>query len=445
MTYQFSRKPKVVPLIKTEHRHINSVIPDPYTQEVFARLNAVEPPTMYDNQLRVIWDRAHDFNVWDTYSNQFIDFTSGIFVANVGHANEIVMSAVDLADCLHAYAFPTAIRVEYLEALTKWSGFEKAILHSSGTEATECALKLMRLHGRKIGKRKGGIVCFDGAFHGRTMGAEMMCGNEKNKSWIGYKDPYVHHMPFPYPWQCRNAGQFFRDAIGILAETIDPTREICGFMLETFQGWCAAFYPSEFVQAIERFCRRHNILLCFDEMQSGFARTGRKFGYEHYGVTPDLICVGKAMGGGVPLSGVLGRAEILDAPDAGDLSSTHSANPICCAAGLAVLNEIDRLDLVREAERKGLILYTELEKLTQRFTDKISCVLGNGLIAAVLFNGPHEFVSRVVERCYQKGLLLIHTGRESIKIGPPLTIADDALIEGVQVIGEAISEMAIAR
>jgi 4-aminobutyrate aminotransferase-like enzyme len=233
----------------------------------------------------------------------------------------------------------------------------------------------------------------------------------------------------------------------LAASGIDIEQDVCGFMLETFQGWGAVFYPKAFVQAIEKVCRKHNILLAFDEMQAGFGRTGRRFGFQHYEVTPDLIACGKGMGGGVSLSGVLGRAEIMDLPDIGNMSSTHSANPLVCAAGLAVIEELEQRDLVSEAARKGEMLFDALTALQQRFPDRISALLGKGLIAAVLFRCPNTgaadgaFTSRVAERCMQKGLLVVHTGRESIKIGPPLTISDEALLEGIDVLVEAIAEV----
>lgn len=437
--YEFSRTPQQVPLVKTEHRLIQTAIPALGTEEVLARLDAVESRSMH-GQLPIVWYATGPHWILDIAGNRFIDFTSGIFVSSVGHSNDAVLQAIGDIRMLHAYAYPTLIRAEYLEKLTRWSGFEKAFLLSSGTEATEHALRLMRLYGLKVGKRRLGIVCIDGNYHGRTLGAQMM--NGKTDAWIGYQDPNIHQIPFPYPWAMGGytpAGLF---AAGINELGIDPMNDICGFMLETFQGWGALFYPLEFVQAIERFCRAHDILLCFDEMQAGFGRTGKKFGYKHYGVMPDLICVGKAMGGGVPLSGVLGRAEIMDLPETGSIISTHSANPLACAAGLAVLQEIEWLNLVKEAERKGVLLTDVLAKFRQHFPS-IAWISGAGLIAAIVFKNPEgeKFASRVAERCMQKGLLVAHTGRESIKIGPPLTIPDDALLEGVQVIGEAISEI----
>ena len=218
-------------------------------------------------------------------------------------------------------------------------------------------------------------------------------------------------------------------------------------MLETFQGWGALFYPPEYVQAIESICRQYNILLAFDEMQSGFARTGLAFGYQHYQVQPDLIACGKGMGGGLPLSGVLGRSHIMDLPDVGNMSSTHSANPLVCSAGLAVLQQITELNLLDETSRKGKILHSRLDELRTKFSSIISATFGKGLIASILFKDPLSqspspfLASRVSELCMQKGLLVVHTGRESIKIGPPLTISDDALHEGIDVIFESVSEV----
>ena len=407
-------------------------------------------------QLPLVWDRAEDFSIYDAAGNRWIDFTSTIFVANVGHSNPRVTAAMKetldrpLYGC---YAYANENRARYLEKLVAFAGapFEKAFLLSAGTEATEGALKLMRMNGQKEGKRRRGVICIEGNWHGRTMGAQMLSSNLAQREWIGYQDADIHHIPFPYPWTLkgRTPEAFLDESLSKLEKAgIDLAKDICGFMLETFQGWGAVFYPPEYVQAIERVCRKHGILLTFDEMQAGFGRTGKAFGYQHYGVTPDLICCGKGMGGGVPLSGVIGRAAIMDLPDVGNMSSTHSANPLVCAAGLAVIEEMESRNLIVETERKGALLFAALHKLQARFPARISHLLGRGLISAVLFKHPETgeadgpFTSKVAELCMQKGLLVVHTGRESIKIGPPLTITDEALLEGIDVLGEAIAEVA---
>lgn len=451
----FSMTPQDVPKISTKYRVIKTLIPAPGTAEVFSRLDKVESRSMH-GQLPLVWDKAEDFSVFDIAGNKWIDFTSTIFVANVGHSNSRVNAAIGetLGRPLYScYAYANPIRAQYLEKLLAFAGepFEKAFLLSAGTEATEAALKLMRMHGQRIGKRRRGIVCIEGNWHGRTLGAQMLSSNLAQRNWIGYQDSDIHHIPFPYTWALNGQSpeEFLDAGLKKLEDSgVDLSKDVCGFMLETFQGWGAVFYPKEFVQAIEKVCRKHNILLAFDEMQAGFGRTGRCFGFQHYEVTPDLIACGKGMGGGVPLSGVIGRAEVMDLPEIGNMSSTHSANPLVCAAGLAVIEELEQRDLVGEAARKGELLFKGLAALQRRFPDRISALLGKGLIAAVLFRSPDTgdadgaFASRVAERCMQKGLLVVHTGRESIKIGPPLTIADQALLEGIDVLGEAIAEVA---
>ena len=453
--YSFSRTPQTVPLVQTAHRRIQTTIPTLGTEAILEQLDRLESRSMH-GQLPLVWDRAEDFSVFDSAGNCWIDFTSTIFVANVGHSNPHVTAAIrSMLDksIFSCYAYGNKTRAKYLEKLLNFAGkpFEKAFLLSSGTEATEAALKLMRMHGQKQNKRRRGIICIEGNWHGRTLGAQMMSSNFAQREWVGYQDIDIHHIPFPYPWVLngRSPEIFLDEGLSKLrASGIDMTHDICGFMLETFQGWGAVFYPVEFVQAIEGICRKNGILLAFDEMQAGFARTGRAFGFQHYDVTPDLICCGKGMGGGVSLSGVLGRAEIMDLPDVGNMSSTHSANPLVCAAGLAVIEEIESKDVIAETARKGEILFSALGELQANHPNCVDKLQGRGLIAAVIFRNPKTgeadglFTSRVVERCMQKGLLVVHTGRESIKIGPPLTITDEALLEGISVLGEAISEIA---
>lgn len=402
MTVQFSRESRSVPRVSTAHRSIQTDIPAPGTRDILARLEKVQPGYM-QSDLPIVWSGATWHSVHDIADNRFIDFTSGIFTANVGHSNPFVADAISLgieAGQLDAYDYATEIRADYLEALTAWSGFEQALLFSAGTEATEAAMHLMRC------RRPGVVLSLEGSFHGRTLGARKLSG-------MGPAIPgeIVFAMP-----------------VDSLKTMTTLSGDISGVMLETFQGWSAKFHDVDQVQAVARWCKENDIPLCFDEMQSGFARTGRKFGYEHYGVTPDLICVGKGMGGGMPLSGVLGRADVL-ACGTGDMSSTHSGHPLACAAGLAVIEEIERLDLVAETARKGFILARGLRE--------IGPGRATGLIAAL--DIPAARASRVCERAMQAGLLLVHTGRDSIKIAPPLTIPDDALLEGIQVLAEACS------
>ena len=405
-----------------------------------AQLEQHESRAMH-GQLPIVWDSATDFQVRDRWGNCWIDFTSTIFVANTGHADPRVKAAIGgmlEQDLLHSYTYPTEVRARYLERLIECAApqFEKAFLLSSGTEAAECGIKLMRLHGQARGKRRGGIVSFEGAMHGRTMGAQMLGGTPDARAWIGYRDPDIHHLPFPYPWCITSSGKALAKAHiqDLLDRGLDPRRDLCGMAFESYLGWGAIFYPPGYVQTLVEFCRAHDVLVLFDEIQSGFGRTGRLFAYEHYGVEPDLLLCGKGMSGGLPLSAVLGSREVMDLPATGAMSSTHSANPLCCAAGLATLESIEAQDLVSEAARKGEILFEALHRMHAR-------VFGKGMVAALLFQDA-DTASRVCERAMQRGLLLVHTGRESIKIGPPLTIPDTALREGLEVLEKCLAEEA---
>lgn len=453
-SYLISELPKAVPAINSPHRTIATAIPAVGTHELLTEIARRESKSMH-SQLPIVWDRAEGHSVFDIAGNKWIDFTSTIFVANIGHSNPALLGALsDVLNnkLLHSYTYATRAKTDYIAKLLDFAGkpFEKAFLLSAGTEAVEAVIKLMRMQGQRLGKRRLGIICLNGSYHGRTMGAQMATGNPGQQAWIGHMDPDIHHLPFPYPDVLgdENGEEFLTASLETLkAQGVDFAQDICGVLLETFQGWGAIFYPTDYVRAFAKFCRDHEALLAFDEMQAGFARTGKKFGFQHYGVEPDLIACGKGMGSGLPLSGVLGRGEFMDLPQAGDMSSTHSANPLCCAAGLKTVEEIERLDLVAETDRKGNLFFDALGAIQARHSDRIAHVFGRGLIAALITKRPDdgqpdgEFASRVSERCMQKGVLVVHTGRESIKLGPPLTIPDDALLEGVAVLGEAIDEI----
>lgn len=437
--------------IKTKNRFIHTVIPAPGTKSLFKSLSKVESRSMH-GQMPIAWDKAKNFNIFDIAGNKFIDFTSTIFVANIGHSNPRLIKYIKLAlskNFLHSYAYINKIREKYIKKLILFAGknFQKAFLMSAGTEATEAALKLMRMHGQKQGKRKLGIICFEGNWHGRTMGAQMMSGNIKQKEWIGYQDPNIYHLPFPYPWILKNneSEKFLIDSLKNIEKKINLKKDICGVMIETFQGWGAIYYPKEYVKLLFKICKKNNILITFDEMQSGFARTGYKFGYEYYGVKPDLICCGKGMGGGIPISGVIGKKNIMDLPEVGNMSSTHSANPLACYAGLAVLEEINKKKLLQNTKDNEKILFKKLNQIKDKFPKEILYVQGKGLIAALIFNlrsknNVKKILKLIVEECLKNGLLVVYTGRESIKIGPPLTITKEALIEGINVLDQAITK-----
>ena len=456
--YQFSLEPKEVPKIQTKYRRIVTAIPAPESVPVFKALEKYESRSMH-GQLPVVWDRAEGFQVSDPWGNQWIDFTSTIFVANAGHGHpEIVKMVRTQLDrpLLHSYTYATLIRAEYLRYLIDHTPmqFEKAFLLSAGTEATECCLKLMRMHGNLRDKAKPGIVCFEGNWHGRTLGAQMMSYNPAQKEWIGFQDPHIFHLPFPYPWRSEAIkdprGYFRRGMETLIAEKgLDPSRDICGFMLETFQGWGAVFYPEEFVREAVSFAREHDILIAFDEMQAGFGRTGKLFGYMHYNVEPDILCCGKGASSGLPLSIVLASREIMDLPEIGSMSSTHSANPLVCAAGLANLKALLEGGLIENCEKRGEVFYRRLREIQKRFSRHVRYAFGKGLIGALILMDQEgrplsDLCTRICEEAMCRGLLVVHTGRESIKLAPPLCITEEALLEGLGVLEAAVESVVLS-
>jgi len=457
--FSFSRIPVKQPEVDTKHRRIRTALPVPESLPILEDLSRYESRSMH-GQMPIVWDRAVDYQVFDRWGNCWIDFTSTIFLANAGHSNPRILAA--LRECLdkpllHTYSYASEIRAKFLKHLVEHTPahLEKAYLISTGTEATEMVVKLMRLEGQRIGKRKLGVVSFEGSYHGRTQGAAMIGGNAASRAWIGFEDPNVWQLPFPYEWALGAAQsgreRFELDIATLRARGIDPARDICGFMFEAYIGWAAAFIPKDYVTAAAEFARAQGILLGFDEVQGGFGRTGRLFVHQHYGVEPDLIACGKGISSSMPLSAVLGRARLMDLPEVGSLSSTHSANPLACAAGLANLQEIVDRDLVREAARKGELLLRALRELQRKHSQRIGQVTGTGMLAALILRDPVTgapdglTASLICERALHKGLLLVHTGRESIKLGPPLTIPDVALQEGVQVLDEALTEISAER
>jgi 4-aminobutyrate aminotransferase / (S)-3-amino-2-methylpropionate transaminase / 5-aminovalerate transaminase len=452
--FEFKHIPVDVPKVDTKYRKIISPLPTPETLEVIRTLEECESSSMH-GQIPMLWDCAEGIQVYDSCGNKWLDFTSTIFVANAGHGNPRIVKALKevlAKPLLHAYTYPTKERADYIKYLIEKTPtqFEKAFLLSAGTEATECALKLMRMYGQKSGKKRPGILCFENNWHGRTMGAQMLCSNTAQKEWAGFVDPNIHHLPFPYPWikeANKDPRKYFRQHLENLLEgkKLSADTDFCGIMLETFQGWGAVFYPKEYVQEISIFAKENNILIAFDEMQAGFGRTGELFGYQHYEIEPDLLCCGKGASSGLPLSFVLGSQEVMDLPEVGSMSSTHSANPSSCVAGKANLEALLEDGLIENSQVLGEVFHTKLNQIKELFPQHISHVLGKGLLAAIHFNTPDgtplsNLCDQICELAMQRGLILVHTYRESIKMAPPLVINEEALLEGISVFEGVIAD-----
>ena len=452
-SFEFNMTPREVPVIKTNNRVINTKIPVPESLEIFEEIKKYESSNAIE-QLPVVWASAKNHQIFDDWGNAWIDFTSSIFVTNSGHANDQVVKRINeyiSKPLLHSYYYPTKIRAKFLKKLIRMtpSYFDKAILLSVGTEATERAIKISRIYGESVSKGKSIIVGGEGNYHGKTLGAQMVGGQHADKDWIGYLDPNMRHMPFPFPWELDNfdgdgKDMFYSHLKSLEEQGVDLTK-ITAFFVESFQGWGAIFYPVEYIKAMREWSLQNNTLLVFDEIQAGFGRTGKFFAYEHYDVNPDLVICGKGISGSIPLSAVLGSSELIEL-DPG-YTSTHGGNPLACAAGLGNLEAFEDQNLVNESDRKGKIMHDILLSWGKKYPSRIGNILGNGLLYGVFITKENsneldpDLTNYICERAMEKGVFSICTGRGTLKIGPPLSIPDDALIEGLKVYEECFEEL----
>ncbi len=448
----FPTEPQDVPRVQTTYRNIVTSIPAPGTIETLEQLREYEPRSM-GGQPTIVWDKAESYHVYDRFGNRWIDFSSGVLVTNAGHAHPAIKEAiVEQVEhgLLHNYCFPSRVRADLVEALADVGpdGLDKVFLLTTGSEATECAIKLARTHGRHVGGRdKLAIVTFHGAFHGRTMGAQMAGGIPALKDWIVHHDKDMIQVPFPDGF--RNTHTDFESFLNGLKSLGYGGDRIAGVMTETYQGGDSAFAPPQYMQDLALWCDEHNTVLIMDEVQAGFGRTGTYWGFEHYGVTPDLICCGKGISSGLPLSAVIGRNDIMDLYPPGSMTSTHTGNPVCCAATLANLRVIDDEKLVKNAQRMGEVMQPALHAIGERFPDIVGHVSGKGLVASLHMVRPGttepdaDRAADIVRRCVEKGVMLFapvgYMGA-CVKISPPLCIEEDALREGVEVIADAVGE-----
>lgn len=442
-----------VEFITTNHRRICSKIPHPDSLKIIEELRAVESNSMHD-QLPLLWDSATDYRIFDGYGNCFIDLTSTIFVANIGHSHPKVVSAIE--ECckkplINNYYYPSKERKEFVKKLIEItpSHLEKAILYSTGSETTEASFKIMRQYGKKISDKKITILSFEGSFHGKTTGAQQLGGKKAGKEWIENLDKNIVHIPFPTEWYLKESNLtgkelFLRD-IKKLEEKGIILENIAGVIIEPYQGWGALFYPQDYIDEMVSWAKKNQILITADEVQSGFGRTGKLFGFEHYNLEPDLVCMGKAISSSLPLSAIVGRKELIDM-DA-SMNSTHGGNPMACAASLASLNVLIEENLVFESERKGKILERELLSWQKEFPEIISYISCKGLVAAIFFMNNEtnsldiELVDKLIYKAMLKGVNSVRTLSGTIKIGPPLCIPEDALIEAINVYKECLVEI----
>lgn len=396
--------------------------------------------------------RALNAEVWDVEGRRYVDFAGGIAVLNTGHCHPRVMAAVrEQMDrfthtCFQVLMYEPYIELaERLNAIVPIAGPKKAAFFTTGAEATENAIKIAR-----AATGRAGVIAFTGGFHGRTIMAMSMTGKVvPYKTGFGPAQPETWHVPFPAPQNDVTVEDSLKYLAFLFKADIDPAR-VAAIIIEPVQGE-GGFHqaPVELMRALRRICDTHGIVLVADEVQTGYGRTGKMFAMEHYDVQPDLMCLAKSLAGGFPLSGVVGKASIMDAADPGGLGGTYAGNPLACAAALAVLDVFKDENLVARSNMIGERLKARLHAIQQR-NDllPISAIRGPGAMIAfdvVKERGSDEpdaeMTKRVTKRAYENGLILLSCGTtlSTIRILVPLTASDAVINEGLDVLELALS------
>jgi 4-aminobutyrate aminotransferase / (S)-3-amino-2-methylpropionate transaminase / 5-aminovalerate transaminase len=391
----------------------------------------------------------------DADGREMIDFAGGIGVLNAGHCPAPVVQAIQeqAAKLIHS-CFNVAIYDVYMDLAEKLATLfphgdqgTKVMLTNTGAEAVENAIKIAR---QATGR--SAVLCFGGAFHGRSMMAMTLTSKVGYKTGCGPYAPEVYRLPFPY-YGPREQAMFATEEVfaahheaELLAffNTQVPAQQVAAVILEVVQGEGGFNVVSKpYLQALRRICTEKGILLILDEVQSGFGRTGKWAGYEHFGVVPDLSTWAKSMGSGMPIGCVIGKTEVMDAINAGTIGGTYAGNPVCAAASLATIRYMESIDMNAHGVRVGKQVRERFDHWQQRFPDRIGDVRGLGAMLAfeVVKNGDlaqpdADFTKKIIQYCNENGLIVISSGVNGncIRTLSPLVISDDDLQRGLDIL-----------
>ena len=429
-------------------------------QELIAKRQS-QVPRGVGNVTPVVMAKAQGALVWDLAGREFIDFAGGIGVNNVGHRHPKVVAAIkDQVDrylhaCFHVSMYePYVALAEKLNSLVPCRGPRKTMFANSGAEAVENAVKIARHATGRLG-----VICFDGAFHGRTlltMGLTSKVMPYKYK--LGAELPGIHRALYPYCYRCPWGKEYPACGVSCGAEYFEGEffkfrvhpDEVAAIILEPILGEGGFITPPpEYLAQIREVCDRHGIVLIVDEVQTGVARTGKMFASQHFGVEPDIITTGKSLGGGLPLSGITGQAEIMDSVHPGGLGGTYGGNPAACAAALAVLEVIEEEDILA----RGAALGDKVRGALLGFQEKypfIGQVRGLGpMLAMELVRDPAtkapapELAKKLTAFCHEHGLLILDCGTlgNNIRTLMPLVISDEQLERGLGILEKGLEQV----
>ena len=434
-----------IPDIVSPTRHLATEIPGPRSLELMAR-RKLAIPSGVGTTLPVFVTRAGPGILEDVDGNRLIDFGSGISTTNVGNSAPLVVAAIQeqaalfTHTCFQVTPYASYVEVcERLNELTPGDHEKRSYLVNSGAEAVENAVKVAR-----YATGRPGIVAFDHGFHGRTLLTMTLTGKaHPYKQGFGPFAPEIHRAPCSDPF--RETGRL-GDTITMLETTVGA-ESIAAVLVEPIAGEGGVVVPEPgWLSGLAEWCRERGILLIADEVQTGFGRTGAWFACEHEGVVPDLITTAKSLGGGLPIGGITGRAEIMDSVHAGGLGGTFGGNPMACAAALAAIRTIESEGLLARARAIGETMMRRLRRLSAAMP-AVGHVRGRGAMVGIEFvvgDGlapDRELAGRVLRRCHQEGLLVLSAGTYGnvIRLLPPLVISDQLLDEGLGILERAVT------
>lgn len=436
-----------VPRIITE-------LPGPKSRQYLELSRRYESRSLSE-QVPVVWERAEGAVVEDVDGNRFIDFTSGVLVMNVGHCHPDHVAAIreQAGKLLNCYDFVNVPRVMLAKKLVELTppNLDRAFILTTGSEAVEAAIKVAR---RYTGRHE--IISFHGAFHGRTYACMSVGGKMGVKKKFGPMLPGVHFAPFCYCYRCvfdktyPQCNCYCLSYLDWLVET-ETTGDVAAVIVETYQGAAGSIIPPvEWMQRLEEWCKERNVLLIVDEVQASFGRTGKMFGFEHYGITPNLLCLGKGISCGVPCSALVGESRIMDILEPGSMSSTNGGNPLSCAAALASIEIIEREGLCENAAVVGSKMLERLKEI-EREHEIVGEARGLGLAIAVEIvkdkaskEPAPDLTKLIIRKAFERGLLLIAPiglFGNVIRIAPPLVITWELAEKGLDILADAISEV----
>ena len=399
-------------------------------------------------------ERAKNAEIWDVEGNRYIDFATGIAVCNTGHSHPKIVAAVKEQverfshTCVMVTPYDSAVRLaEKLNELAPGKTPKKTIFVTTGAEAVENSIKIARAH---TGRR--GVIAFNGGFHGRTLLAMGLTGKiTPYKNLFGPFPGEVYHVPFPIEYHGISVSDSIKMLHNLFKADIAPT-DVAAIIIEPVQGE-GGFYvaPNELMQELRRICDEHGIVLVADEIQSGYGRTGKFFATEYSGIEPDLVTVAKGVAGGFPLAGVVGKADIMDAPLPGGLGGTYGGSPIGCAAALAVLEVIDEEGLVERSNEIGKRFRKRLQAMQEKYRDVIGDIRADrGAMLAIELVGEGDaekpnadLTKNLVADAYKNGLALLSCGvyGNVIRFLPALTITDALIDEGLDILDASFGRL----